>query len=218
MNRVHLPHRRAVDEDEPIENGAGLLQHADDPVGILAVPKPGIAFESVRTDERCAGAKAGVPGRARPRHRLHRPFPQPPLRKPAAVVVHVVAGRADDAESPVGVPEREGNHTRHHRMTRDGAKLGEGDVAGRDVGVKDGGEDELQAAALGADHEVDAACVAADAVLELALEQEHHDDGCNPEREQQHRQDRRQRPAADGSGAEYERVHGAGAGVSSASR
>ena len=45
------------------------------------------------------------------------------------------------------------------------------------------------------------------------LEEEHHHHGRDPEREQQHRQDRRQRPAADRARTEQERVHGAGSGA-----
>ena len=185
-----------------------LLKHAHHPIRMLAVQEHGIASETVRTEERFSGPEPRPAGRARADHRLHRPFPQAPARSRAAVVADIVVGRSDDSESAVRIPEGEGDHPRRHRMAGDVPEIGETDVAGGDIGVKYGGEDELQPAALGPHHEVDTACVASQAVFQLALEEEHHDHRRNSEREQHDGQDRRQRPAADGAGAELERVHG----------
>ena len=83
----------------------------------------------------------------------------------------------------------------------------ETDVPGRHVDVEHGGEHELQAAPLGPHHEVDAARVAPQPVLERALEEQQNDHRRDPEHEEEHGQHGRQRPARDRAKAEEERVH-----------
>ena len=73
----------------------------------------------------------------------------------------------------------------------------------------------LQTAALGAHHEIDVARVAAEAIFEFALEEEHHDYGRDPECKKKHGQNGRQRPALDGLRSVQECVHGSGAGAAS---
>ena len=68
VNRVNLPHRRAVDEYEAVEDRSGPLQHPDQPVRMVPVVEPRFTLEAVGSDEGIPGAKArpaGGPGTPR---------------------------------------------------------------------------------------------------------------------------------------------------------
>ena len=60
VDRVDLPHRGAVDEDEPVEHGAGLPEHPHDPVRVLVVVEPRVALEAVRSDKGSSRAQTGL--------------------------------------------------------------------------------------------------------------------------------------------------------------
>ena len=72
----------------------------------------------------------------------------------------------------------------------------------------DAGKDQLQRAALAADHEVEAARIAGQALLELGAEQQKQHDGADPERQQREIERRVLRPGADVGEAQAKEAHG----------
>ena len=90
---------------------------------------------------------------------------------------------ADDAKASETVAERERDRRGDQRVPGPALGLGERDVPGREIDMIDAGQDQLQRAALGADHQVEAAGVPGQAVLKLGAEQEQQDDHADAERE-----------------------------------
>ena len=188
---VHLPHRFGAGEDEPVEHAAAGRQHAADAVGVVAMRMPAPA-QPVAADEggphqglagmvglddaaRCAGAQ----------HSVHGLLPQRAFGQGGAVVRHVIRRGAHDAIALVAVTQAERHHLGHQRVLLQRLHLLQGDVARGHVDVEHPRQDELQRAALGAHHQVNAFQVTLKSPVELGGHQQHQRDGGQPQGKQQ---------------------------------
>ena len=115
---------------------------------------------------------------------------------------------ADDAKARQTVAQRQRNGFRDKRVLRPALGLGKRDVPRRKIDVIDAGQDELQGAALAADHQVDAAGVPGEAVLELRTEEQQQHDHGDTERQQRQIERGVERPGANVGEAEAEQAHG----------
>ena len=165
--------------------------------------------EAVVADELAANSEAGGARGRGAEHGLHRGFPQTARGELAAVVADIVVRRAGDAEPAERVAERERDRPLDRTMLRELLRLDERDVARRRVDVKHRRQDELHRAALGARDEIDAARVAAHALLELVARQQEQRDRSDAEREQHDVERGIERPRLEVRQAETGKVHDA---------
>ena len=194
-------------ENHPIEDTRRRLEHADHGIGMLAV-LGAARSEAVTADEAVAHAKPG-PGRdERAERRFERRLPQPAPGQLAAIMLGIRMLGADDAKARQTVAQRQRNGFRDKRVLRPALGVGKRDVPRRKIDVIDAGQDELQGAALAADHQVDATGVPGQAVLELRTEEQQQHDHGNAERQQRQIERGVERPGANVGEAEAEQAHG----------
>ena len=194
-------------ENYPIEDTCRRLEHADHGIGMLAVLRAAWS-QTVTADEVVAHAEPGPRRDERAERRFERRLPQPAPGQLAAIVRGMGVLGADDAKAGEAVAERQRNRFRDKRVLRPAFGLGERNVPRRKIDVIDAGQDELQGAALAADHQVDAAGVPGEAVLELRTEEQQQDDHGNTERQQRQIERGVERPGANVGEAEAEQAHG----------
>ena len=203
---VHEPDALDAAEDEPVEHGAGRLQHAHDLVRALAVLLAAFG-DAVAADELAADGEPGGARRFRAEHGFHRLAPQPAGRRLAAVVRDIVVRRAHDPEAAEAVAERERDRLLDRPVLRELLRGRERDIAGGRIEVEHRRQDELHRAPLRAGHEVDAARIAPHPLLDLVCGEQHERDRPDAEREQHQVERGVQRLRAEVRQAETREVH-----------
>jgi hypothetical protein len=160
--------------------------------------------EAVTADEEVAHAEPG-PGRdERAERRFERGLAPSQL---AAIVRGIGVLGADDAKASQTVAQRQRNGFRDKRMLRPAFGLGKRNVPRWKINMIDAGQDELQGAALAADHQVDATGIPSEAILELRTEEQQQHDHGNTERQQRQIERGVERPGANVGEAETEQAH-----------
>ena len=160
------------------------------------MPGAAAAAETMRAGELIADAHANLGRHAGADGRFERRLP-PRSRCQLGIEVRRI-GRlgADNAIAAETVAERHWYDRLDHARLGQGSGIGDADVAGRNIDVENARQDELQGAALGAHHHVDAARVAHQVILELLREQQQQRDGADAKRQQGQIERRVERPPA----------------------
>ena len=165
------------------------------------------ARDAVAADELIADLEAARGRDARPKGRLEGRLPETALGERRAVVLRIGVLGAEDAKAREVVAHRDRDRALDPRMLPPAGDLGERNVAGREIDLVDAREHQLQGAALGADHQVEAAGIAQEAVLELGAEQQQQHDRTDPQRQQDEIERGVERTRADIGETQREQAH-----------
>src|SRR5437773_1424579 len=128
-------------------------------------------------------------------------------RKLAVIQIDVIGRGADDPEAAETVGDRQWNHAPDQRISGQFLRRGPRDVAGRHIEMEDAGEHELDRTALGADHEIDVFRIAREAVGDLAIDDQHEADRPDAQSEEQHIEERAERPRTQVTPGELKKRH-----------
>ena len=190
---VDPPDRFNGGQQELVDDRPRGAEDADDGVDLIPVDV-GAILEAVGAEEgvsdaeprRCSGFCSDRDFEGR--------IEQPAFCHFCVVVFGIACLCADDAEEFVVVTVGQRNGRFDVRVAHHLARIGEGNVAGGHVDVIDVGEDGLQRASLGGEHQVDVLDVAVEVFGQAALHEQHQADDADSEGEEQHAQAAFERP------------------------
>ena len=144
-----------------------------------------------------------------PQNHLHRCIPHAAPGQRCGVQLRIRQRGTDDAVALEVIAQADGDHLRDQRIGPQGIDGAQLNIAGRHIQVEHAGQNELHRAALGTHHHIDTSQVAIKSTLHLVGNQQQKRDGRQPQRQQQHVQNRRQRPRPEVAPGQSERVHAA---------
>ena len=143
------------------------------------------AAQAVAAHKAITHAQAGVARHLGAQHRLHGRLPHCATGHHAGVVAQVIGRGANDAVALETVAHADRNQLGHLRVGLQRLHIGQRHIAGGRVDLKHARQNQLQRAAFGTHHHVNASQVARKGLLNLVVDQQHQRDGRQPQRQQQ---------------------------------
>ena len=143
------------------------------------------ATQTVRSGKNCANCQTGSARHFCSRHCLHGLRPHRALRQLGAVVVCIGNSRSNKSETLVGVSQADGNQLGNLRIFCKLLDCGKRNIAGWHVNMKHASQNQLNGAAFGTYHQVDAGKVTFEILVQLLGNKDHKRNGCKTKRQQQ---------------------------------
>ena len=204
--RMNPPHRLHPAQKQLIHHRPGRIQNPDHLQPVICMNMPRIR-QSVCAIQRVPHLNIQNPRRLGSSHQLELMIPKRPLRKLRAIPRRILPGRSHHPKPAHIIPQRQWNRLLHHRMPNHAHRLIQPDIPGRCIHMENSRQDQLHRASRRTHNRIHPLRIFVQIILKLRTHQQQHHNGGNPERQQQHIQQRIQAPLPQTRKAQLQQIH-----------